>query len=148
MRSIRARLSIALILLVAFVSLLAAAVTYHRVLNETSTLFDYQLRQMALSLGDQASVLSGYPLPPQAQNSDFVVQIWDIFGTRVFSPQLPFVSNAVLDYSDLTFQGKRWRVYVLANRTSVIQVAQPWSVRETLAGFGWHKKQIVFERYD
>jgi len=22
------------------------------------------------------------------------------------------------------------------------------SVRETLAGFGWHKKQIVFERYD
>jgi ferredoxin-NADP reductase len=22
------------------------------------------------------------------------------------------------------------------------------SVRERLAGFGWHKKQIVFERYD
>jgi len=22
------------------------------------------------------------------------------------------------------------------------------SVRERLAGFGWHRKQIVFERYD
>jgi two-component system OmpR family sensor kinase/two-component system sensor histidine kinase QseC len=133
MRSIRARLLLGLLLLVAVMSLIVGSITYRRVLGEISTLFDYQLRQMALSLGDQASVLSGYPLPPQAQNSDFVVQIWDIFGTRVFSPQLPFVSNAVLDYSDLTFQGKRWRVYVLANRTSVIQVAQPWSVRETLA---------------
>jgi signal transduction histidine kinase len=133
MRSIRARLLLGLLLLVAVMSLIVGSITYRRVLGEISTLFDYQLRQMALSLGDQASVLSGYPLPPQAENSDFVIQIWDIFGTRVFSPQLPFVSNAVLDYSDLTFQGKRWRVYVLVNRTSVIQVAQPWSVRETLA---------------
>jgi two-component system OmpR family sensor kinase len=39
----------------------------------------------------------------------------------------------VLGYSDLTFQNQRWRVYVLANRTSVIQVAQLWSVRERLA---------------
>ncbi len=37
--------------------------------------------------------MSGYPLPPQPENSDFVIQIWDIFGTRVFSPELPFVSN-------------------------------------------------------
>jgi signal transduction histidine kinase len=133
MRSIRARLLLGLLLLVAVMSLIVGSITYRRVLGEISTLFDYQLRQMALSLGDQASVLSGYPLPPQAENSDFVIQIWDIFGTRVFSPQLPFVSNAVLDYSNLTFQGERWRVYVLVNRTSVIQVAQPWSVRETLA---------------
>ncbi len=48
MSSIRARLLVALIILVALISLLAAGVTYRRVLNETSTLFDYQLRQMAL----------------------------------------------------------------------------------------------------
>jgi signal transduction histidine kinase len=133
MRSLRARLLLGLLLLVAVMSLIVGSITYRRVLGETSDLFDYQLRQMALSLGDQASVMSGYPLPPQAENSDFVIQIWDVFGTRLFSPELPFVSNAVLGYSDLTFKNERWRVYVLATRTSVIQVAQPWSVREKLA---------------
>jgi two-component system OmpR family sensor kinase/two-component system sensor histidine kinase QseC len=133
MRSIRARLLLGLLLLVAVMSLIVGSITYRRVLGETSDLFDYQLRQMALSLGDQASVMSGYPLPPQPENSDFVVQIWDVFGTRLFSPELPFVSNAVLGYSDLTFQNERWRVYVWVTRTSVIQVAQPWSVREKLA---------------
>jgi hypothetical protein len=54
MRSIRARLLIALMVLVAIVSVLAATVTYRRVLNETSSLFDYQLRQMALSLRSPA----------------------------------------------------------------------------------------------
>ena len=55
MTSIRTRLLVALIILVALISLLAAVVTYRRVLNETSTLFDYQLRQMALSLRSQIS---------------------------------------------------------------------------------------------
>ena len=56
MTSIRARLVIALTILVAMVSLLAAAVTYRRVLDETSGLFDYQLRQMALSLRGQITM--------------------------------------------------------------------------------------------
>ncbi|HEV2701966.1 MAG TPA: ATP-binding protein [Steroidobacteraceae bacterium] len=133
MRSIRARLLLGLLLLVAVMSLIVGSLTYRRVLGEVSSLFDYQLRQMALSLGDQASVLSGYPVPPQPENSDFVIQIWDVFGRQVQSPELPFVSNAVLGLSDLTFQNKRWRVYVLTNRLCTVQVAQPWSVRERLA---------------
>ena len=48
MISIRTRLLIALLALVAAISLLAGTLTYRRVLAETSTLFDYQLRQMAL----------------------------------------------------------------------------------------------------
>ncbi len=80
MTSIRARLLIALIILVALISLLAAAVTYRRVLNETSTLFDYQLRQMALSLRGQISLAPRIEVPPDQGDTDFVVQIWDIFG--------------------------------------------------------------------
>jgi signal transduction histidine kinase len=133
MRSIRSRLLAGLLLLVAVMSLIVGSITYRRVLGETSALFDYQLRQMALSLGDQATFMGGYTLPPHQENSDFVVQIWDIYGTRIYSPGLPFLDNAILGYSDLTAQNERWRVYVLANRTSVIQVAQPWSVREKLA---------------
>ena len=64
MSSIRARLLVALIILVALISLLAAGVTYRRVLTETSTLFDYQLRQMALSLRGQISLAPRIEVPP------------------------------------------------------------------------------------
>jgi two-component system, OmpR family, sensor kinase len=131
MRSIRARLLVGLLLLMAVVSLLAGSITYRRALGETSNLFDYELRQIALSLGDPASYMSG--LPPQPEDSDFVIQIWDIFGTRLRSPGLPFLDKAILGYSDLTVQNERWRVYARATQTSVIQVAQPWRVRERLA---------------
>jgi two-component system, OmpR family, sensor kinase len=132
-RSIRGRLLVGLLLLVAVMSLITGSITYRQVLGETSILFDYQLRQMALSLGDPASFMSGYPLPPDAENSDFKIQIWDIFGRRLRSPGLPLLDKAILGYADLTVQNERWRVYALATRTSVIQVAQPWSVRERLA---------------
>ena len=89
---------------------------------------------MALSLGDQASFLSGDELAARTENSDFVIQIWDLFGRRIYyTPGLPLLNRAVLDYSDLTVQNERWRVYAYVNETSVIQVAQPWSVREKLA---------------
>jgi signal transduction histidine kinase len=133
MRSIRGRLLVGLLLLVAVLSVITGALTYRRVLGETSNLFDYQLRQMALSLGDQASFMSGYTLPAHPENSDFVIQIWDVFGTRIYSPGLPFLDKAILGYSDLTVQNERWRVYAVATPTAVIQVAQPWSVREKLA---------------
>jgi signal transduction histidine kinase len=135
-RSIRGRLLVGLLLLVAVISLLAGSITYRRVLAETSNLFDYQLRQMALSLRGQASFMSGFTLPAQPGDSDYVIQIWDIFGTRTYfsRPGLPFLDEAILGYSDVTLQDARWRVYALATPTSVIQVAQPWIVREKLAG--------------
>jgi len=135
MKSIRARLLIALILLVAFVSLLAAMVTYHRVLNETSTLFDYQLRQMALSLRSQISLAPRVEVPPDQGDADFVIQIWDLFGARVYlsRPGLPLINQIVLGYADLSLQGKAWRAYGLQTPDGVIQIAQPIQVRERLA---------------
>ena len=83
MNSIRTRLIVALILLVALVSALAATVTYRRVLHETSVLFDYQLRQMALSLRNPMSLAPRIEVPADQGDADFVVQIWDPFGTRI-----------------------------------------------------------------
>jgi signal transduction histidine kinase len=135
MRSIRARLLIALILLVAFVSLLAATVTYRRVLNETSTLFDYQLRQMALSLRSQVSLAPRVEVPPDQGDTDFVIQIWDLFGARVYMsrPGLPLINQTVLGYADLSVRGQTWRAYGLQTVDGVIQIAQPIQVRERLA---------------
>jgi two-component system OmpR family sensor kinase/two-component system sensor histidine kinase QseC len=135
MKSIRARLLVALIILVALISLLAAAVTYRRVLNETSTLFDYQLRQMALSLRGQISLAPRIEVPPDQGDSDFVVQIWDIFGARTYvsRPGLPMINQTVLGYADLSLRGESWRAYGLQTADGVIQIAQPVQVRESLA---------------
>jgi len=135
MRSIRARLLVALIILVAFISLVAAAVTYRRVLNETSTLFDYQLRQMALSLRSQISLAPRIEVPPDQGDTDFVIQIWDVFGARTYlsRPGLPMINQTVLGYADLSLRGQAWRAYGLQTQDGVIQIAQPVRVREVLA---------------
>ncbi|HEY2464819.1 MAG TPA: ATP-binding protein [Steroidobacteraceae bacterium] len=135
MKSIRARLLVALIILVALISLLAAGVTYRRVLNETSTLFDYQLRQMALSLRSQISLAPRIEVPPDQGDADFVVQIWDIFGARTYvsRPGLPMINQTVLGYADLDLRGQPWRAYGLQTADGVIQIAQPVQVREALA---------------
>ena len=135
MKSIRTRLLVALIILVALISLLAAAVTYRRVLNETSTLFDYQLRQMALSLRSQISLAPRIEVPPDQGDSDFVVQIWDIFGARTYvsRPGLPMINQTVLGYADLELRGQPWRAYGLQTADGVIQIAQPVQVREVFA---------------
>ena len=75
------------------ISLLAGLLTYRRVLAETSTLFDYQLRQMALSLRSQIPMAPRLELPPDQADSDFVIQIWDLYGTRVYfsRPGLPLI---------------------------------------------------------
>jgi signal transduction histidine kinase len=132
MTSIRARLLVALLALVAAISLLAGALTYRRVLAETSTLFDYQLRQMALSL----RVAPRLELPPAQADSDFVIQIWDLFGNRVYystRPGLPLINSTALGYADVKVGGQSWRTYGLQTLDGVIQIAQPVRVRESLA---------------
>ncbi|HTV96667.1 MAG TPA: ATP-binding protein [Steroidobacteraceae bacterium] len=135
MISIRARLLIALLALVGATSLLAGTLTYRRVLAETSTLFDYQLRQMALSLRGQVSMAPRLELPPDQADSDFVIQIWDVYGRRVYvsRPGLPIINAAILGYADVSVAGEPWRTYGLQTLDGVIQIAQPLKVREVFA---------------
>jgi signal transduction histidine kinase len=134
--SIRARLLVALLALVAAISMLAGTLTYRRVLAETSTLFDYQLRQMALSLRSQVSLAPRLELPPDQADADFVIQIWDVYGTRVYfsRPGLPLINATALGYADVRVGGQRWRTYGLQTLNGVIQIAQPVRLREELAG--------------
>jgi signal transduction histidine kinase len=135
MRSIRARLLIALLALVAGASLLVGVLTYRRVLAETSALFDYQLRQMALSLRNQIPMAPRLELPPDQAGADFVIQIWDLYGARVYfsRPGLPLINATTLGYADVEAGGLKWRTYGLQTLNGVIQIAQPVRVREVLA---------------
>jgi len=51
----RVRLLLSLLAMLALVAAVMGGVTYRNVLAETEALFDYQLRQMALSLRDQGA---------------------------------------------------------------------------------------------
>lgn len=136
MRSIRTRLLAGLLALVAVTAICAGVIAYPRMLAETSTLLDYQLRQMALSLRDQAALGPGVQLPSTPSGSDYIVQIWDPFGTVHYISSragLPIIPRAILGYADMTLGGERWRVYSLDTVWGVIQIAQPWSVRDRLA---------------
>ena len=135
MISIRARLLMALLAVVIVTSLLAGLLTYRRVLAETSTLFDYQLRQMALSLRSQIPMAPRLELPPDQADSDFVIQIWNPYGTRVYfsRPGLPLINATALGYADVRVAGESWRTYGLQTLDGVIQIAQPLRVREAFA---------------
>ncbi len=135
MISIRTRLLMALLAVVIATSLLAGMLTYRRVLAETSSLFDYQLRQMALSLRSQIPMAPRLELPPDQADSDFVIQIWDLYGTRVYfsRPGLPLINATALGYADVLVAGEPWRTYGLQTLNGVIQIAQPLRVRGAFA---------------
>jgi len=135
MSSIRARLLVALLALMSATVIVTGTLTYRRVLAETSLLFDYQLRQMALSLRSQVPMAPRLELPPDEADADFVIQIWDLYGARVYlsRPGLPIINRTTLGYANIVVGGQPWRTYGLQTLDGVIQIAQPLRVRATLA---------------
>lgn len=117
----------------------AAAIVYAIALHETGELFDYHIRQLALSLGAQ-SLGHGPPviaLPDQSDHEehDFAVQIWDDTGASVYlSPNYPALPpRAELGFSDVRDGTGEWRVYATQWGSRTIQVVQPMDVRREMA---------------
>uniref|UniRef100_UPI003784CA1C ATP-binding protein n=1 Tax=Aquabacterium sp. TaxID=1872578 RepID=UPI003784CA1C len=135
MKSLRARLLLSLLVALLLSAGLVGGVTYHNVLEEAETLFDYQLRQMALSLRDQGEIAGDEAAALRDEDLDFVVQIWRIDGRSVYASRahrnLP--SRTVLGFADIVVDGLRWRSFAIAAHDKVIQVAQPIAIREGLA---------------
>jgi len=134
-RSIRTRLLLSLLAALAIAAALVAWVTYRNALLDAENLFDYQLRQMALSLRDQGEIAPGNAAALNDEELDFVVQIWSIDGRSVYASRahrnLP--ARTVLGLADVVVEGERWRTFGVAARGRVIQVAQPVRIRQRLA---------------
>jgi signal transduction histidine kinase len=135
MKSLRARLLISLLSVVLASAIGGAAVTYYNVLSETESLFDYQLRQMALSLRDQGFIPPDEAAALANDDFDFVVQIWSVDGVRIYAshPGLILPPQAVLGFTEARLGDGTWRIFSTAARGRVIQVAQPLAVRRRLA---------------
>jgi len=130
--SIRLRLLSWLLACVALVALAAGWGVYRAALLDADTLFDYQLRQLALSLRDQG-VAQGLAGP--GESYEVVVQIWDDSGERIYlsHPYSDLPQRATLGFEDVSSPSGGWRVYSVQMHGHTIQVAQPLGVRRELA---------------
>jgi len=135
MNSIRVRVLLTLLGMLALIALVMGALTYRNVLAETEALFDYQLRQMALSLRDQGEIAPAQASTLTDEQLDVVVQIWTADGRIIYPPRLraDLPTRALLGFADIAVQGKTWRTFSVATGDRVIQVAQPLQIRQKLA---------------
>lgn len=134
MKSIRRQLLVSLLSALALGALIAAAGIYLSVQHEFNEVFDYELRQVALSFREDSL---GMPIPPPIveEDDDLVIQIWDRAGNVVYvSDQLPILPPRVqAGFSSLDTADRRWRIFNIDSHGYTIQVAQPKSVRHALA---------------
>lgn len=135
MNSLRVRLLAALLAMLALAAIAMGGVTYNNVLTQTESLFDYQLRQMALSLRDQGEISDSDARAFADEQLDFVVQIWTVDGRAIYAsrPHANLPARAFLGFADVTVDARTWRTFSVATRDRVIQVAQPVDIRRRLA---------------
>ncbi|MBI3529478.1 MAG: sensor histidine kinase N-terminal domain-containing protein [Betaproteobacteria bacterium] len=136
MKSIRRQLLVSLLSTLLLIGLFATLGIYITVEDEFNEIFDYELRQVALSFREDSL---GSPIGPPIQivdeEDDLVIQIWDRAGTLVYvSDALPALPpRAQSGYSLESTPGTQWRVFSIRLREHTIQVAQPVGVRQALA---------------
>ena len=135
MRSLRLRLFAFLLALASVAALAVGGATYISVRGEADELFDYQLRQMALSLRDQGRIADDERAVLESAEFDYVVQVRSVDGVVLYStvpaPVLP--ARAVLGFSTVQVNGAPWRIYAAATPLRIVQVGQPLAARRELA---------------
>jgi len=134
--SIRHRLLVWLLSSVLAGGLIAAGVVFFQARTEANELFDYQLRQLALTLRDRIYLPSQLAEVLQGEEAlDFVIQVWAPDGTRLYvsHPRLHVPGAVQLGFSDVRGDEGRWRVFAIQQRGLTIQVAQPLAARGRLA---------------
>ena len=136
LKSIRRQLLAALLGAISLALLLGGFVIYRSILAEVDGLFDYQLRQLALSLRDQAFHNAFAPATDDvSEDFDFVIQVWSPEGVRVYysHPHKTLPGLAQLGYNTIQTPEGSWRVFAVKLNSLVIQVAQPLNVRNHMA---------------
>ena len=136
--SLGARLLLFIGAAIVLVAVLQGVLAYRNALEQTDTLFDYQMQQTAFALRAGLPVdARGRPqgTPPEDENNEFIVQVWTNEGLRIFESALgdALPQMAVLGFADVPARGTTYRVFSLQTRSQVIQVAQDMRVRQLLA---------------
>jgi two-component system OmpR family sensor kinase len=129
MNSIRRRLLVGLLGGLILTGFVAATGVYLKAREEANTLFDYQLKQIALALRDHAATALAVASADQvSEEQEIVIQIWDDTGLHLYysHPDLPPLPRAPLGLTTMTTSSGAWRVFnLLGFQGHSIQVAQP-----------------------
>jgi two-component system OmpR family sensor kinase len=136
MKSIRRQLLVTLLAAVILALAAGAFATYRIVRDQLDGVFDYHLRQIALSLRDQSFRSPVGPgLSSSDQAFDFVIQVWDVDGVRLYQsqPHSTLPSTSQLGWATVNTPEGPWRLFSIIMNDEVVQVAQPLQVREQLA---------------
>ncbi|MCL4745252.1 MAG: sensor histidine kinase N-terminal domain-containing protein [Burkholderiaceae bacterium] len=137
--SLRARLLWLLLAAIVLTAFAQATIAYRTARAEADEIFDYHMQQMAMSLrsGLPANGSAGVAEDPNdAQDLNFVVQVWTAEGLRVFQSagRAVLPQRATMGFSDLSVNGSTYRVFSMQSRSQIIQVAQDMAVRREMAG--------------
>jgi two-component system OmpR family sensor kinase len=116
----------------------AAYAIFRTAHEEANELFDYELRAVALSVPPTilgAGELAHGPAESQEISDDRIaIEVWNEKGVGVYrSPEAPDIGRLTEGFRTIERGEKDWRVYGLRHPDRFIQVAQPVSVRESLA---------------
>jgi two-component system OmpR family sensor kinase len=130
--SIRRTLLLALLGGLLVTGLVASGVTWLAVHLEANRLFDYHLRQMALSLRDEVPQGPAALLPELVH--DFSIQMWTPEGAAIYvSAGAAALPEGPGGYETVSVEGQDWRVFTLRAPERTIQVAAPMRLRRDQA---------------
>ena len=103
--------------------------------EEANELFDYQLKQVAVSLNGSNDLPITVIAVDEDPDEDNVVQVWNTQGKPLFSsnPSGSLPRYDLLGLHTEAYQQKHWRIYNMLRQDLFIQVAQPIAVRDELA---------------
>ncbi len=134
MNSIRRKLLFALLGTLFAVMLLGGWATYRASRDEAGQLFDYHMKQIALSLRDQ-NFESSLEALASDESLDYVIRVWDLSGLAVYysRPHEALPEPTRLGYSIAESSEGQWRVFAIQYQGLTIAVAQPMRVRRQLA---------------
>jgi two-component system OmpR family sensor kinase len=129
--SLRRTLLLALLGAAAVLTLAVAFATYRMARAQIDQIFDDHLEQLARVVRDRALG----DRPPDAEDLDFVVQVWNQEGARLYVSRadLSLPDRAQLGFSVVPTDHGDFRVYSALIGARIIQVAQPLRVREERA---------------
>ncbi len=132
MTSLRHTALVWMTVLLAVVGGVAVVISYELAKSEAAGLFDGQLRQIALNVGEGVLESIG-PTVQHDPEDDFAIGLWNAAGESLPTIGVTLPRQPGSGLSTVKFGGQDWRVYTAGDGRRTVQVAQRMSVREEMA---------------
>ena len=127
MTSIRRRLLVWLLTTVLVAGFIAGGIVFMQAREQANQLFDYQLRQLALTLRDRDFTPGELARAFQeTEQADYVIQVWTPDGLLLYRSHAEIDGvgpSAGQGFSDVRNAAGAWRLFTIWHRGLAIQVA-------------------------